>query len=409
MLADLTSAAYLTADLPGIGGALRERTDDFLVQEQPATQPGGTGGFAWLYVQKRGLTTDELVRRVASAFRLPRRAVAWAGLKDKRAVTMQHLSVDLSAGDPSDGEGLDDAAVAQAVARLEQVQDVELLWVDRHDQPIERGEHGGNRFIVKLRQVQPTDVLRARPILERLADQGVPNYIGPQRFGPRMRGHLVGRAILLGQWQQALDLMLAPPEDNAVDGAPAASDDLVRARRAYASGDYEQALQHYPKRLRWDRQALDALRQGASAAQAVAAIAPQQRRMLATAWQSAVFNHVLAARLRSGAWPGPLPGDVLEDNAATGPMCAAGVPAAQQVPGDLERQALDAAGVDDALLDQPDLLEPRRRPLVVQLGSPEFSGGVDEHGPYLRVGFTLPRGAFATVALRELMKSPAAR
>ena len=28
------------------------------------------------------------------------------------------------------------------------------------------------------------------------------------------------------------------------------------------------------------------------------------------------------------------------------------------------------------------------------------SGGVDEHGPYVRAGFELPRGAFATVAAR---------
>jgi len=33
-------------------------------------------------------------------------------------------------------------------------------------------------------------------------------------------------------------------------------------------------------------------------------------------------------------------------------------------------------------------------------------GGVDEHGGYITVAFALPPGSYATVFLRELMKSP---
>jgi tRNA(Glu) U13 pseudouridine synthase TruD len=39
------------------------------------------------------------------------------------------------------------------------------------------------------------------------------------------------------------------------------------------------------------------------------------------------------------------------------------------------------------------------------LRDPDVSGGVDEFGPYVRVAFELPRGAFATSILREIMKS----
>ena len=46
----------------------------------------------------------------------------------------------------------------------------------------------------------------------------------------------------------------------------------------------------------------------------------------------------------------------------------------------------------------------RRRPLREHLEHPELSGGVDERGAYLKVAFTLPRGSFATMVMREIMK-----
>ncbi|HEY8751128.1 MAG TPA: tRNA pseudouridine(13) synthase TruD, partial [Tepidisphaeraceae bacterium] len=46
-----------------------------------------------------------------------------------------------------------------------------------------------------------------------------------------------------------------------------------------------------------------------------------------------------------------------------------------------------------------------RRPLRVQPTDVEIASGVDEHGPHVTVAFTLPAGSFATVMLRELMKT----
>ena len=54
-------------------------------------------------------------------------------------------------------------------------------------------------------------------------------------------------------------------------------------------------------------------------------------------------------------------------------------------------------------------LEGKRRPLRVPVIDPEVEGGVDEHGAYVRCAFELPRGSFATVVLREVMKPAAAR
>ncbi|MEX0741419.1 MAG: tRNA pseudouridine(13) synthase TruD, partial [Phycisphaeraceae bacterium] len=46
-----------------------------------------------------------------------------------------------------------------------------------------------------------------------------------------------------------------------------------------------------------------------------------------------------------------------------------------------------------------------RRAFRMPIHEPQVSGGADEHGPYVFLAFELPRGSFATVVLRELMKS----
>jgi tRNA(Glu) U13 pseudouridine synthase TruD len=47
-----------------------------------------------------------------------------------------------------------------------------------------------------------------------------------------------------------------------------------------------------------------------------------------------------------------------------------------------------------------------RRPVRVRPEDVDLAGGVDEHGGYIAVAFTLPAGSFATVLLGELMKKP---
>ena len=169
------SLAYLTPDLPGVGGVLKARPEDFLVEEQPLYEPSGEGERLYLFIEKRELTTPEAIRRIASAFRTHRRNIGSAGLKDKHAVTRQHLSIWLP--------GVPDDVVAESLERLKDNTKLTVHWAERHGNKLRRGHHGGNRFVIRLRDVEPTAVLKAKPILDRLAAEGFPNYLGEQRFG----------------------------------------------------------------------------------------------------------------------------------------------------------------------------------------------------------------------------------
>ncbi|MFK7790559.1 MAG: tRNA pseudouridine(13) synthase TruD [Phycisphaeraceae bacterium] len=417
------SLTYLTPDLPGVGGVLKERNEDFLVEEQPLYEPSGEGEHVYLFIEKNGLTTTEAVHRIARAFHMHRRNIGYAGLKDKDAVTRQHISLWLP--------GVEEERVVEGVTRVNETQQkLKIHWHERHANKLKRGHHGGNRFVIRVRGVEPTHVVRAKQVLDVMAKRGVPNYVGDQRFGYRQNSHRTGKALLLGDYEAVLEEMLAAD-------APSESEYVKQGRAFVRAGEYEKALEVWPKTLRYDRQLLDALRQGKGPRDAVMAIDRNQRAFLVSAWQSGVFNDVLTRRVADGTFDKLLQGDLAwkhdsratfevdettfeEDNAPggrveqgllspSGPLWGTQMPRAEGEPGRIEAEALEQAGVTEAQLagtdeDRSASAEGKRRPLRIILKDPDVEGGVDEFGPYIKTRFELPRGAYATMVLREVMK-----
>ncbi|MFN2166641.1 MAG: tRNA pseudouridine(13) synthase TruD, partial [Anaerolineae bacterium] len=83
----------MTADLPGIGGVIKEQVQDFLVEELPLYPASGQGEHTFFEIEKTGLSTFEAVRLIAQALGLSPNRISHAGLKDARAITCQVLSV----------------------------------------------------------------------------------------------------------------------------------------------------------------------------------------------------------------------------------------------------------------------------------------------------------------------------
>jgi tRNA pseudouridine13 synthase len=162
-------------DLPRAwGGAcgharVRGSAEDFHVTEIPVTEPDGEGEHAWLYVRKTGANTDWVAQALARHAGVSPMSVGYAGLKDRHAVTEQWFSVHLPGRPDPDWDALD-------------VEGVEILRAARHSRKLKRGALKGNRFEILLRSVEgDNDCIEQR--LQRIREQGVPNYFGAQRFG----------------------------------------------------------------------------------------------------------------------------------------------------------------------------------------------------------------------------------
>ena len=152
---------------PGTGGRLRAEPADFQVQEVPAYLPGGSGEYLYLHVEKTGHTTAHVVRELCAQLGVRDRDVGVAGLKDRHAVTTQWLSLP-----------------AKVEPRLGDfsLPGVRILETSRHSNKLGMGHLHGNRFVVRVRGAAGM-AEQAGETLATLAQGGVPNYFGPQRFG----------------------------------------------------------------------------------------------------------------------------------------------------------------------------------------------------------------------------------
>jgi tRNA pseudouridine13 synthase len=398
----------LLAERAPLAGRFKAWPGDFRVDELAAYEPSGSGEHVLFEVEKRGLTTHDAVAAVARALGVAPRAIGFAGLKDARGVTRQRLSVQ--AADPRRVEGLE-------------LRGLRVLWAQRHGNKLRIGHLRGNRFAIKLREVAPGRIEELRAALVELARRGVPNYFGEQRFGVRGDTWRVGRALLEGDSAAAVAWIAG----RAGEADPPR---IRRARERFDAGDYAGAAEAWPRGFRACVRLCRALHKGGGdARRALFVLDRSLLRFYTSAYQSWLFNQVVAERL--GELDRVLEGDLawLHRNgavflvrdvereaprverleiSATGPLFGRRMTRPAGRPLEIELAVLARAGHAEDAFTRPGPLQWQgaRRPLRFPLGEHSAEAGTDEHGDFLELRFALPPGCYATAVLRELVVSP---
>lgn len=398
---------YLTADLPGTQGVIKQYDEDFVVEEMPLYPACGEGTHTYITIEKRGLTTPAAIRMIARALDRRPHEIGYAGLKDAHGVTRQTISIE---------------HVEPARLQSLSLSRIKVLSVNRHTNKLKLGHLAGNRFVVKMRDTRPSPLTFARPIIEALTARGVPNYFGPQRFGARGDNAAVGLAIMKGDFDDAVALMLGRPSD--MDHGP-----VRRARELFEQGDLVEAADAWPPAFSQQARICRAFRQSnKDARRAWRSVDHGLRRLYISAVQSDLFNRILAARidtldrLQEGdvAWKHANGASFRVEDAAveqprcdafeispTGPLFGSKMMDAHAGPGDKEHQVLAASGLTGEQLRSMGGTKLRggRRPLRVPISDVSLDIADDQHGPFLRIGFALPPGSYATSVMREILKT----
>ena len=333
--ADLPAA---TEGIPGTGGAMRAQAEDFAVTEIPSYLPSGSGAHAYAFVEKRGLTTMDIVAALARRG-VPRNAVGFAGQKDKYAVARQWFSVP--------------ARYADALTGLDDAEGVSVLQTSLHGNKLGLGHLRGNRFCVRARDARGDWRANAERVLARVREVGLPNYFGPQRFGRF--------------------------NSNAADGLR-----LIGGQTPPGAGDR------------------------------------RMRRFYMSALQSHLFNLLLAERMRRGLFAALVAGDraqrhdsggmfVVDDPTAETerarrleisavlPLFGRKARLSAGAAGELERKTLAQFGLDAGAFRGA---QGARRISRVWVDD----AALTPHDDGYSVEFTLPKGAYATSLMRELVK-----
>jgi len=155
--------------VPPVSGVLRTHPEDFFVDEVLGFEPDGEGEHVLLQIEKRNTNTQWLADQLARFAGIPKRDVSYAGMKDRHAVTRQWYSLGLAGAAEPDWNNLN-------------IDNVRVLQHARHRRKLRRGTLQGNRFHLVIRNLQgDTASLESR--LQHIAQAGVPNYFGEQRFG----------------------------------------------------------------------------------------------------------------------------------------------------------------------------------------------------------------------------------
>ena len=125
---------------------------------------------------------------------------------------------------------------------------------------------------------------------------GIPNFFGHQRFGTtRPITHLVGKAILEGDFEEAAMLFLAKPSVHEHPSSRSARTELQSTR------DFKQALQNFPRQLRFERMMLRHLAEKPDDfAGAFTWLPVKLQALFVQAYQSYLFNRFLSERVKSG-------------------------------------------------------------------------------------------------------------
>lgn len=417
---------HRTSEVAGVTFRARSSADDFFVEELSASEPEGEGPHVWFTVEKRDLSTDEMIRRLGQSLGRNVREFGVAGRKDRVAVTRQRVSIEHAA--PEDIRSLE-------------LPGIRVLEAQRARKKIRLGQHAGNRFRLVLRDVDPGGRERLEEVLTQLVEVGLPNYFGSQRFGYSGRGHELGRLLATADLRSFLAAATGPAH------GPDTPEREILGRAILGEGLELLRASVGARRIRdpfLSALARALLEHGEDPGRVVAALPLRHLRLHIASLQALVFNRVLAARVRADALDRAEAGDLVHDHHAapgsrngkrmqdfeseeelvrgcrslrfspTGPLPGARGLAVSGRPEVWEREALESAGIClEQLASLPPRLAPRgdRRPLRVpvrelRLDSP-CPGSVagSELADVLLLEFILPPGSYATVLLEELGKS----
>jgi len=401
----------------GIGGKIKKEPEDFIVEEASIYPPPSEGRYIIARIKAKNWEMNRLVEKLASNLKISTNAIGYAGIKDKRAITVQLMSF------PVEMERLKNVRIPNV--------EIDILY--KSSKPIYSGKLLGNWFHIIVRDVKATHE-EVQDIMEEIEKLSIiPNFFGVQRFGvTRPITHIVGKYILKNEMEKAIMTYVAKP----VEGE---DDESYRARKFLEeTGDFEEALKIYPKKLVFERRIIEYLASHPGEwKKALMKLPKNLVRIFLHAYQSYLFNRILSRRIKKG-----LPiheaveGDIVIPwekemviQSKEGIMVnkqniekinkqikrwkcfpSAAIYGYELLRaggemGEIEKEVAEEEGIKEEEFKMPHMPEfacrGMRRIIVAPLKNIKW----DFDGENLYLSFFLPKGCYATSLLREIMKA----
>ncbi len=386
----------------GIGGRIKQRIDDFVVEEMPLqkkpekTKNENADEYIIFWLEKFNWDTNQILKLIAKKLHVSADRLRIAGTKDKRALTRQRVSL----WDP-------DKKLEERLKEV-RIKDIKIYNISRGDK-LSLGELQGNMFAMTVRDIcLPEEEIAEK--LEKVFEEmkkGIPNMFGPQRFGEtRPITSAVGKEMLKNNFENAVKTYLA-------DYFEQEPDDAKKARRFLSENwnpaGFRKALETFPYRLKNERSMAGYLcEHPQDFAGALRRLPKRLRKMFLNAYQSEIWNRIAEECFMESAKNKketenlkiPLVGydtELDEDN-----------PLHKKIMEIMKRDKIRLA--DFAMKGMPELrCSGSEREFLLLPRSMKIAGiSDDEFNPgrkAVKISFYLPAGSYATVVLNEIIKN----
>lgn len=383
---------------------VKQIPEDFVVEELTAAVGGESGEFAFYRLDKTGWTTPDALAAIRRRWQVDFRRLSYGGLKDRHAVTSQHLTI------------------LHGPKRNLSHQRIAVTYLGQRAEPFSAADIAANRFTITLRSMNEEQVRQAWGGLEEVSRVGVPNYFDDQRFGSvGDPPEFVAKEMVFGRFERALWLALAAPYEH--DRAEAKREkatlrqhwaDWPACKAALGKGharsivDY---LIHHPTDFKG----------------AVARLRPELHGLYLSAYQSFLWNHMLGEWLRANISPEdlgmialklgsvPTPLRMSDEKLAAWRALVLPLPSARLKPATgaswarlvervLDREGLTLAETKIKGMQQPFFAKGDRVARIqpsdcaAEVAADELQAGKRK----FLLRFDLPRGAYATMVVKRI-------
>jgi len=300
---------FSTSGVKGIQGTIKNRYKDFIVKEitysghvleinedyaTPNYSVESKDKYTTFNLVKVNKDTFGAVRLISNALGIAPKAIEYAGLKDKRAISVQKASIK---GD-----------YIEKLRKLK-LNDIFIRNINPSKNPVKLGSNWGNHFEITIRNIEHigNEKQKIEELLVVLRTHGFPNYYGLQRFGTfRPNSHLLGRFILEGEFKKAFDELVIATYSSELPQSQSVREDLRK------TGDLEKAYNSFPKSLNYERTAIKYLLDNPGDYEGAINHLPKYLiKLLISSFQSYLFNKMISLRYEKGiSLTKPIKGDV---------------------------------------------------------------------------------------------------
>lgn len=265
-------SVYSTA-FNGCGGKIRIHFDDFHVSEvlskKVVDSVSKEGNYAVYKLKKSGIDTNHSLSIIFKKYRLRLKAL---GLKDSSAVTEQFVC------EQEKTKSID--SISEKKFSIKKIGFVK--------KPLSKKDMIGNQFQIKITDTK--DDLKKFNEYDRIL-----NFYGYQRFGSkRPVTHLIGKALLQKDYEKAIDLLLS------FTSKYDSQENSELRKKLSDKSNYSKLLEEIPFQMDLERMVVSQLIKNDDPKNAIRVIPLSIRRFFIQAYQSYLFNLTLSSAFRDG-------------------------------------------------------------------------------------------------------------